>query len=184
MVKIIIATTLIIFSISAMSSSGQGDNSPQFYETEVIYDGGGVNIEPYLPKKTRSSKTRMKKKFDARRRTKLVNAHFPVRTRAMTVGPVSNDEAAGVRYDIMERAIFIVGYDPVSINWLRKNRELLSEKKAIGMVVNVENEQQMNELQRIVGSSVIMQPTPGARLSEHMKINHYPFYMDSEGVLR
>ena len=60
----------------------------------------------------------------------------------------------------------------------------MAEKKAIGLVVNVDTKEQMEKLQAIAGDTVFMQPTPGDRLAEHLKITHYPFYMDSEGVMR
>lgn len=126
----------------------------------------------------------MKKRFHDRLSTKLVNAHFPVVTTSMTVGKVTPDEAKDIKYQVAMRPMFIVGYDPVSINWLKSNQALLSEKKAIGLVVNVENREQMEVLQKIVGSDVMMQPTPGDRLAEHLKIKHYPFYMDNQGVMR
>jgi integrating conjugative element protein (TIGR03765 family) len=85
---------------------------------------------------------------------------------------------------MVSRPLFIVGYDPVSIQWLTDNRDFLASNNAVGLVVSVETIAQMNELKRIVGDGVTLQPTPGDRLAQHMGIRHYPFYMDSEGVMR
>lgn len=152
-------------------------------KTEVIEDRGGQPIDSYLPG-NKKSKERMKKRFHDRLSTKLVNAHFPVVTTSMSVGKVEADEAQDIKYQVAMRPMFIIGYDPVSISWLKSNQALLSEKKAIGMVVNVKTKEQMDALQKIVGPDVMMQPTPGDRLSEHLKIKHYPFYMDNQGVMR
>lgn len=160
-----------------------GTQSSSWVKTEVIEDRGGQPIDSYLPG-NKKSEERMKKRFHDRLSTKLVNAHFPVVTTSMTVGKVTPDEAKDIKYQVAMRPMFIVGYDPVSINWLKSNQALLSEKKAIGLVVNVENREQMEVLQKIVGGDVMMQPTPGDRLAEHLKIKHYPFYMDNQGVMR
>ena len=159
------------------------ETSPTWVKTEVIEDRGGQSIDRYLPR-NKKSEERMKKRFHERNSTKLVNAHFPVITNSMTVGKVTLDEAKDIKYQVAMRPMFIVGFDPVSINWLKSNQALLAEKKAIGLVVNVKNKEQMEVLQQIAGSNVMMQPIPGDRLSEHLKIKHYPFYMDNQGVMR
>ena len=150
---------------------------------EVIEDRGGQPIDPYLPKNNNTLE-HMKKLYDERRSKKLVHSHFPVVTASMSVGRVTEDEARDVKYQMATRPMFIIGYDPVSIKWLSSNKELLKEKKAIGLVVNIQTKEQMEELQSIVGDGVLMQPTPGDRLAEHLKIRHYPFYMDNQGVMR
>lgn len=153
-----------------------------YYDTTVVEDRGGQPIDKYLPKN--DSKERSKKNYKHRQSTKLVHAHFPVITKSMSVGRVTDDEASEIKYQVATRPMFIIGYDPVSMKWLKDNRELLSEKGAIGLVVNVETNEQMEELQKLAGDKVMMQPTPGDNLAEHLKLKHYPFYMDSMGVLR
>lgn len=167
---------------AAGSAETKVKNSP-WVKTEVIEDRGGHPIDRYLPGHNKRD-AKAKANFEKRRSTKLVNAHFPVVTNSMSVGKVGYGEAKDVKYQVAMRPMFIIGYDPVSISWLKTNKDLLAEKKAIGLVVNVENKEQMDVLQKIVGNEVMMQPTPGDRLSEHLKIKHYPFYMDNQGVMR
>lgn len=181
------AFTILVFgggltSLAHGAESGSPNPLP-WYKTVVIEDRGGQPIDGYLPKNEKSE-ARMIEQFHKRLSTKLVNAHFPVRTTAMTVGAVTAAEATDVKYQVATRPMFIIGYDPVSIKWLKANKALLAEKKAIGLVVNVETRKQMDELQSIAGQGVLMQPTPGDRLAEHLKIKHYPFYMDNQGVMR
>ena len=173
---------LLISNIVVAAAETKVTNSP-WVKTEVIEDRGGHPIDSYLPGHKRSG-DKAKANFEKRRSTKLVNAHFPVVTTAMSIGKVTEDDAKDIKYQVAMRPMFIVGYDPVSINWLKANKNLLSEKKAIGLVVNVETKEQMEALQAIVGGRVMMQPTPGDRLAEHLKIRHYPFYMDNQGVMR
>ncbi len=153
-------------------------------QTEVIADRGGLPIDKYMPGSKKISNARWKIKYRDRLGTKFVDTHFPVRTSLMTIGRVTKSEAKDIKYQVATRPMFIVGYDPVSINWLKSNQALLTKKGAIGLVVNVENKEQMDILQKIVGSGVMMQPTPGDKLSRHLKIKHYPFYMDNQGIMR
>ena len=173
---------LLIAANTTVAAETKDTNSP-WVKTEVIEDRGGYPIDSYLPGHNKSD-AKAKANFEKRRSTKLVNAHFPVITKSMSVGKVGADEAMDIKYQVAMRPMFIVGYDPVSISWLKTNKDLLAEKKAIGLVVNVESKEQMDALQKIVGDEVMMQPTPGDRLSEHLKIKHYPFYMDNQGVMR
>lgn len=153
------------------------------FNTVVIEDRGGESIERYLPT-DETRKKRLKETWDERASKRLVNAHFPVVTKLLKVGRVTSDEAKDLKYQVTGKPMFIIGYDAVSISWLKKNRNRLADKGAIGLVVNVETKEQMNELQRIAGDGVLMQPTPGDRLAKHLKIRHYPFYLDSNGIMR
>ncbi|WP_444928294.1 integrating conjugative element protein (plasmid) [Microbulbifer sp. TRSA002] len=173
---------LLITAYNTFAAEAKSTGSP-WAKTEVIADRGGYPIDSYLPGHNKRY-VKAKANFEKRRSTKLVNAHFPVVTSSMSVGKVGYDEAKDIKYQVAMRPMFIIGYDPVSISWLKTNKELLADKKAIGLVVNVENKEQMDALQEIVGNDVMMQPTPGDRLAEHLKIKHYPFYMDNQGVMR
>lgn len=175
----------IVFSIIAFGEYVYAFDKQHtvIYETRVIADQGGEPIDKYIPT-NKGSEKRMKQVYESRASKRLVNAHFPVISTSLTVGPVSEDEAKDIQYQVANRPLFIIGYDPVSIQWLKENKALLAEKAAIGLVVNIETAEQMDELQAIVGSEVMMQPTPGDRLAEHLKIKHYPFYLDNQGVMR
>jgi integrating conjugative element protein (TIGR03765 family) len=172
----------VLLSSHLFAADTQSASTP-WVKTKVIEDRGGQLIDHYLPK-NKNTDDQMKERFENRKSTKLINAHFPVVTASMSVGKVTEDDGKEIKYQVVTRPMFIIGYDPVSINWLKSNHALLAEKKAIGLVVNVENTEQMEALQRLVGTDVMMQPTPGDRLSEHLKIKHYPFYIDNQGVLR
>ncbi len=154
------------------------------YELEVIGDFGGQSAKPFLPKSD-DFKVHMKKLIDERRgKKRLMAANIPVVSKSLKVGQVTEEEAKDVPYHMIARPVFIVGYDPVSLNWLDNNSQFLAEKNAIGFVVNVETVAQMNELQAVAGKGILLQPTPGDRFAEQMNIRHYPFYLDSDGVMR
>lgn len=185
LIKLIFSSVLVgyLFILPSAIADNSKHGKALWVKTEVIDDRGGQSIKQYLPHNEAGTE-RKKERYKARQSTKLVNAHFPVVTKSMTVGKVTADEASDVKYQVAIRPMFIIGYDPVSIKWLKLNRSLLAEKKAIGLVVNVETVQEMDVLQNIVGKDVMMQPTPGDRLAKNLKIKHYPFYMDNEGVMR
>lgn len=163
--------TFILITIPLQSYCADG-----FFELEVIEDHGGQPIDRYLPNGSRTKGTASP--------PKIVDAHFPVRTTNMSVGPIGPNEGAKLNHNILTRPFFIIGYDPTSIAWLKNNRAVLSEHKAIGLVVNVENRDQMNVLQDAAGEKIALQPTPGDKLADYFGIQHYPFYLGRDGVMR
>lgn len=67
---------------------------------------------------------------------------FPVKSKQLSPGDVETMETP---QPLLE-AIFIIGYDNRSIEWLTRNKEYLVEINAWGAVVNVENESELNHL--------------------------------------
>lgn len=158
-------------------------SKPFFYETKVISDKGGYSVSEYMPNNMFPDEEK-KKAIEKRRTTKLVDYHYPVRSKNLKVGRLGPKEGEDIKYQMMGQPMFMIGYDPVSINWLKANKGHLAKNKAIGLVVNVENKEQLKYLQGIAGNKVILQPTPGDSLAEHLKVKHYPFYMDNKGIMR
>lgn len=146
------------------------------YDLKVIADHGGQPIAGYLPGQERKER--------AESPPAILDAHFPVRTTSMSVGPVGPKEGATLNHQILSRPFFIIGYDDTSIAWLKNNKKVLGEHSAIGFVVNVENRKQMDALQDVAGTEITLQPTPGDELSKHLGIQHYPFYLGRDGVMR
>lgn len=149
------------------------------YELKIIADRGGESIEKYLSQVSDIYDNNPPKHLQER-----IRDIFPVKTTRMSVGKVTKEETSGINIKMLQQAIFIIGYDPVSINWLKRNKLLLHEKKAVGIVVNVESISQMDILQNIVGTDVILQASSGDSISEMLNIKHYPFYVDALGVMR
>lgn len=172
-----------VMALVVTNAIAEPDMVNGLYPTTVIEDRGGVPIKNYIGNGT-GSRDRIKELREERKKTRLTKAQFPVKTPEMTIGPVSANEAKSVRYQWLTQPLFIIGYDPVSIKWLKQNKQRLEEQRAIGLVVNVSTPEQMNELQAIAGSKVRMQPTPGTDMSKNLNIGHYPFYADGNGVMR
>lgn len=140
----------------------------------VVADFGGESIAKYLPKKKENKTTRALNK----------PSHFPVVTTKMKLGVVGSNEATSFKFELLSKPLFIVGYDKISLHWLASNSKKLSDSGAIGLVVNVKTKEQLAEMQKIVGESVVLQPTHGDKLAEQLGIKHYPFYADSTGVMK
>lgn len=172
-------TSITTFSMTAAAQ----DRLDRMYQLDVIADYGGQPVKPFLPNSP-DVKAHLEKLKNERAGRRFMASHIPVTSKILKVGRVTEAEATEVPYHMVSRAMFIIGYDPVSIQWLTNNREFLASKNAVGLVVSVQTVEQMNELQRIAGKGITMQPSPGDRLAENMGIRHYPFYMDSTGVMR
>lgn len=179
----VLSISIISISTSLFAVNSNLSYSKYSKDMIVLEDRGGQPIDKYIPK-SNDAMVNMNNVRLARANESMLNSQFPVVSKSLTVGLVTKDEASDLKYELASNPLFIIGYDPVSINWLKSNKELLTEKGAIGLVVNVETKEQMDQLQAVVGKSVVMQPTHGDSLAEHLKIKHYPFYMDKEGILR
>lgn len=181
----IITLLVCLFPVSLFASSHQFKaDTPIIYQTQVIADFGGVDVSHFLPSLESDNADRQRKIYEERRSKKLVQGHFPVRSKMLKVGRLTPDQAKDLKFEMVSQPIFMIGYDRVSMDWLKANRGHLSKNKAIGLVVNVETVSQMDELQAIAGRDIVLQPTPGDSIAEHLKIRNYPFYMDNKGVMR
>jgi len=185
--KNIISTTLglslLAASFSVVAESGKYTYSKYTKDITVLEDRGGQSIRKYMPKDNDEVTQINKMRYD-RKNASMLNATFPVVSKSLSVGRVTEDEASDLKYEMATHPMFIVGYDRISINWLKTNKKLLADKHAVGLVVNVETAEQLHQLQKIVGKKTLLQPTPGDKLAEHLNIKHYPFYIDNKGILR
>lgn len=152
-------------------------------ETEgliVLEDRGGVSITKYTQSVTEKTGERAKAPPPSFHMANL----FPVVTPSMSPGPVGAEEGPRLKKHNIIRPFFIIGDDPASLDWLAQNREMLTDKMAAGMVVNVQSAARMNAIRQIAGKAMILTAVSGEDISEKLNIRHYPFYMDQNGVMR
>ena len=82
-------------------------------------------------------------------------------------------------------SFFIVGYDQVSMGWLRDNLEALERNYALGLVVNVETPEQLEALYALTENRLVLTPASGETLASSVHLRHYPAYVDNKrGLLR
>lgn len=153
----------------------------------VIADHGGIPIaevinegDAHKPKVEHIQQTRN----SVLDRGLLSNSLYPVISRSLSVGPVGANEARNISAHLLSQPMFIVGYDRVSANWLKSNVDLLEEKGALGLVVNVETPEQMEHLLELTGRRLALTPMSGEQLANAINLRHYPVFIDSSGVLR
>lgn len=150
----------------------------------VIADRGGVEVSTYFQsqKKENANKRTAAAKTN---RQSFMSGVFPIRTTAMSVGPVGPDEGKKIppAY-LLTTPMFIVGDDPVSLRWLADNHSFLMEKSAVGLIVNIETPARMVQIQNTVGKGLKLSVAPGDDIAESLGIKHYPFYVDAQGVMR
>ena len=139
--------------------------------TRVIYDGGGRTTQGYLSAINIGG-------YPSKREA------FPVVTKEMSVGPIGEEEGRGAQYAAAFRPLFIVGYDAVSIDWLKANAEVLIKHNAVGYVANVNSKEEMDYLAHLLDDKLLLLPMNVSEISAQLKIKHYPFYIDNTGVLR
>ncbi len=94
----------------------------------------------------------------------------PVITTTMSPGKVS---ARIVKLPYLSPPLFIVGYDPLSVSWLKKHKKTLKDHGAMGIAINVQTEQQVIELQNAAGGIAIA-PVPGTKIGRELSLEHYP----------
>lgn len=108
---------------------------------------------------------------------------FPVVTDSLEVGKIGPNEALNIDTKMFMRPIVIIGDDNISRNWLTKFADTLTQRKAQIFVVNIASVERFKSL-KAIAPELYMHATNGDQFSRQFKLKHYPFYADSNGVLR
>ena len=78
-------------------------------------------------------------------------------------------------------ALFLVGDDALSREWLKANAGVLAEQHAAGMIVNVTDMAAVRELRELV-PGVSLAPASGSELARRLQIAHYPVLITDTGL--
>ncbi|MGS7936279.1 integrating conjugative element protein, partial [Escherichia coli] len=78
-------------------------------------------------------------------------------------------------------ALFLVGDDAYSREWLQKNVAALRARHAAGMVVNVADENGLRTL-RELAPGVAMAPASGSALARRLQLKSYPVLITDNGL--
>ncbi|EMR0521694.1 integrating conjugative element protein [Klebsiella pneumoniae] len=78
-------------------------------------------------------------------------------------------------------ALFLVGDDALSREWLKANAGALAEQHAAGMIVNVTDMTAVREL-RELAPGVSLAPASGSELARRLQIAHYPVLITDTGL--
>ena len=77
-------------------------------------------------------------------------------------------------------ALFVVGDDEDSRDWLRANKDLLQKIQALGFVTNVHEMSHLHALEQLAGMP--LQPVDIDGLSALLQVEHYPYVLN-EGMV-
>lgn len=138
---------------------------------KVIYDSGKTEsiarytdiIKIYNPKKKPPLK---------------VFNPLPISTPSLTQGTVVKRR---INQPYLSNPIFLFGADKYSMNWLRKNKELLKRIEAIGILVNVKDEQELKAVS-VIAKGLKIIPAPAVDLAKQLNLSHYPLLISKEFI--
>ncbi len=138
---------------------------------KVIYDSGQTtSIAPY----TDTIKIYNPKKV----KPITVFNPLPVSTPNLSPGIVKK---RSINQPYLTNPIFLFGNDELSFKWLLKNKELLIRIDAIGMLVDVENRQELERIaQATKGLKII--PAPAVDLAKQFNLKHYPVLISKQFI--
>lgn len=77
--------------------------------------------------------------------------------------------------------LFLIGADPLSLQWLARHRERLIELHATGLLVEAADWQ---DVQRVAATAqgLRIAPAPATELARQFALRHYPVLLSSEGI--
>ncbi len=137
-------------------------------EPIVIYDSGHTQPMVHPP-------SNLQLKATPGKNHQVNFPRVPVVTPSISPGKVFS---RSIHHPYLSNPIFIVGYDMISLRWLQEHKEKLKQNHAIGIVVNVQTEQQVNQLQQVAGGIQIT-PVSGTKVAKQLSLAHYPVLISS-----
>lgn len=78
-------------------------------------------------------------------------------------------------------ALFIIGDDSYSRQWLQQNVQQLSARNAAGLVVNVESMASLESL-RGLAPGLQLAPSSGSEFARRLQLTHYPVLITDSGL--
>lgn len=103
---------------------------------------------------------------------------LPVRSPALTPGII---QSRVIDRPGLDFPVFIVGHDKLSLEWLQHNRKQLIRHHATGIVVNVENQEQLRHL-RQVADGLEINPVPGDKIARQLELARYPVLISKNRI--
>ncbi|MGJ0624642.1 integrating conjugative element protein [Xenorhabdus bovienii] len=96
-------------------------------------------------------------------------AMLPVKTPELTPGEVVSRplQLPGIG------ALFLIGDDPDSRQWLSQHAARLAQLHAVGLVVNVSEMASLQSL-RTLAPDILLSPASGSELARRLQLHHYP----------
>ena len=160
-IKNLIVTAFIAFSPTALA------------ELNVIADLGGQSTQAFFEAVNRQDTPPAPSATPAQGEA----AMLPVITPELSPGNVTPRalQLPGIG------ALFIIGDDSYSRQWLQQNAQQLSARNAAGLVVNVESLESLEAL-RGLAPGLQLAPSSGSELARRLQLTHYPVLITDSGL--
>ncbi|CDG16787.1 integrating conjugative element protein [Xenorhabdus doucetiae] len=140
-----------------------------YAELKVIADLGGKDASPFYDGINAQSDNfpALPSHFSPEAASEAVM--LPVRTPELTPGKVASRplQLPGIG------ALFLIGDDPGSRQWLNQNAARLKALHAVGLVVNVRERAGLQSL-RASAPDLLLSPASGTELARRLQLQHYP----------
>jgi integrating conjugative element protein (TIGR03765 family) len=149
-------------------------------EPVVIFDSGKTQpLAAYLPAVKLPVQTAFQTSTTATvlnaERLQVLSQSLPAITPELTPGKVA-PKTLSIPY--LERPVFIIGADALSLQWLQHHRGRLNMLHAVGLVVNVQTAEQLAQLkQQTVPLELVA--LSGSELARQFALSHYPVLVSS-----
>ncbi|SJM91032.1 PFL_4695 family integrating conjugative element protein [Crenothrix polyspora] len=149
-------------------------------EPVVIFDTGKTqSLAAYLPAIKPPTQTAFTAQTTAAslnaERLPILSHSLPMTTPELTPGNVAL-KTLSIPY--LERPVFIIGADALSLQWIQRHRERLDTLHAVGWVVNVENAEQLAQLKQQAAPLELV-ALSGSELAQQFGLSHYPVLISS-----
>ncbi|EGJ6191144.1 integrating conjugative element protein [Escherichia coli] len=160
--------SLLLFTLLPLTSHA---------ELNVIADLGGQDAAPYFEAINKQPGMSMENDTTSSPPSPVLQgeaAMLPVLTPELRPGSVPDRplQLPGIG------ALFLIGDDDLSREWLKANAGALAEQHAAGMIVNVTDMDAMREL----APGVSLAPASGSELARRLQIAHYPVLITDTGL--
>ncbi|CDH06729.1 putative exported protein [Xenorhabdus bovienii str. oregonense] len=140
-----------------------------YAELNVIADLGGKDASPFYESINAQPSHRAAKSHYFSPEVAGEAAMLPVNTPELTPGKVVNRslQLSGIG------ALFLIGDDPDSRQWLSQHAAQLAQLHSVGLVVNVSTMAELQSL-RVLAPDILLSPASGTELARRLQLQHYP----------
>lgn len=144
------------------------DKYTNFFSTDIqpdfIKDGWVFNAEPKPDVETEAPDSTLA---------------FPVRTTKLTPARIESSKAQYIAS--LPGPMCIVGSDPLSKKWIRRNYKALRQSNAMCIIVQANSESDAHELAMML-SGLLVNLGDGDTLADYFKIEHYPVLITERSI--
>ena len=111
-------------------------------------------------------------------RMKPMPTVYPVMTPELTPDTV---QPRSIHYPHLKQPLFVIGYDALSLRWLKLFHTTLLQHKAVGLVVNVSSKEEMAAI-KDAAPGLEIYPGPGSQLAMELDLHHYPALISANRI--